>query len=399
MSEHMADRQATLERAEAFRREVRDFCDNELPEALKRKVADGQLLEKEDFVSHLKALGKRGWVAGHWPKEFGGCGWTPLERFIFEEESQLRGAPWLIPTAINYVAPVIINFGDDAQKKRFLPPILAGTEWWTQGYSEPGAGSDLAALKTKAVLTGDKYIVNGQKIWTSNAHWADWMFALVRTDDSGRKQQGISFLLIDMKTPGITVRPILTIDGHHHVNEVFLDNVEVPAENLVGEEGQGWSYGKFLLGEERLVVADTGMSKRQMLRIRKMLDSGMAWRSDMVEAARRRLAELELRLHGLRTICMEAALRGHPTPTEGSMIKIRASEIQQSIAELTVEVLGGASAAYHPDNAIGPRGRSPIGPSNATGLTTEYLHGRAKTIFGGSNEIQRNIISKAELGL
>lgn len=399
MSEQISTRQVTLERAETFRREVRDFCDRDLPEALKRKVADGQLLEKEDFVSHLEALRKRGWVAGHWPSQYGGCDWTPLERFIFEEESQLRGAPWLIPTAINYVAPVIINFGNDAQKKRFLPPILDGTEWWTQGYSEPGAGSDLAALKTKAVLTGSKYIVNGQKIWTSNAHWADWMFALVRTSDVGRKQEGISFLLIDMKTPGITVRPILTIDGHHHVNEVFLDNVEVPAENLVGEEGQGWSYGKFLLGEERLVVADTGMSKRQLLRIRELLDTECAWRSDMVADARKRLEDLELRLHGLRTMCMEAALRGHPTPTEGSMIKIRASEIQQAIAELTIDVLGGASAAYHPGNAIGPEGRSPIGSACAAGLTTEYLHGRAKTIFGGSNEIQRNIISKAELGL
>ncbi|WP_176598908.1 acyl-CoA dehydrogenase family protein [Sphingobium sp. 15-1] len=388
-----------LERARTFRGEVRDFCENELPVALKRKVADGQLLEKEDFVSHLAALAKRGWVAGHWPSEYGGCDWTPLERFIFEEESQLRGAPWLIPTAINYVAPVIIHFGNEAQKRRFLPPILAGEEWWTQGYSEPGAGSDLAALKTKAVRTGDKYIVNGQKIWTSNAHWADWMFALVRTGDGTRKQEGISFLLIDMKTPGITVRPILTIDGHHHVNEVFLDNVEVPAENLVGEEGQGWSYGKFLLGEERLVVADTGISKRQLLRIKAMLQDGQVWRPVDASAMRKRLHELELRLHGLRTFCMEAALRGHPTPTEGSMIKILATELQQAIAELTVELLGGAATAYDPANAIGPHGRSPVGPANAAGLTTEYLHGRAKTIYGGSNEIQRNIISKAELGL
>ncbi len=393
------DRQVMLERARTFRGEVRDFCENELPVALKRKVADGQLLEKEDFVSHLAALAKRGWVAGHWPSEYGGCDWTPLERFIFEEESQLRGAPWLIPTAINYVAPVIIHFGNEAQKRRFLPPILAGEEWWTQGYSEPGAGSDLAALKTKAVRTGDKYIVNGQKIWTSNAHWADWMFALVRTGDGTRKQEGISFLLIDMKTPGITVRPILTIDGHHHVNEVFLDNVEVPAENLVGEEGQGWSYGKFLLGEERLVVADTGISKRQLLRIKAMLQDGQVWRPVDASAMRKRLHELELRLHGLRTFCMEAALRGHPTPTEGSMIKILATELQQAIAELTVELLGGAATAYDPANAIGPHGRSPVGPANAAGLTTEYLHGRAKTIYGGSNEIQRNIISKAELGL
>ncbi len=393
------DRQVMLERARTFRGEVRDFCENELPVALKRKVADGQLLEKEDFVSHLAVLAKRGWVAGHWPSEYGGCDWTPLERFIFEEESQLRGAPWLIPTAINYVAPVIIHFGNEAQKRRFLPPILAGEEWWTQGYSEPGAGSDLAALKTKAVRTGDKYIVNGQKIWTSNAHWADWMFALVRTGEGGRKQDGISFLLIDMKTPGITVRPILTIDGHHHVNEVFLDNVEVPAENLVGEEGQGWSYGKFLLGEERLVVADTGISKRQLLRIKTMLQDGQVWRPVDTSAMRKRLHELELRLHGLRTFCIEAALRGHPTPTEGSMIKILATELQQAIAELTVELLGGAATAYDPANAIGPHGRSPVGPANAAGLTTEYLHGRAKTIYGGSNEIQRNIISKAELGL
>ncbi|WP_082594337.1 acyl-CoA dehydrogenase family protein [Sphingomonas sp. Root710] len=399
MSEQSTDRQALLDRAESFRRELRDFCENDFPESVKRKVADGQLLEAEDFRAQVKALGTRGWVAGHWPSEYGGCDWSPLERFVFEEESQLRGAPWLIPQAINYVAPVIIHFGDEAQKRRFLPPILSGEHWWTQGYSEPAAGSDLAALKTRAVRVGDKYIVNGQKLWTSNAHWADWMFALVRTGDGERKQEGISFLLIDMKTPGITVRPVITIDGHHHCNEVFLDNVEVPVENLVGAEGQGWSYGKFLLGEERLVVADTGMSKRHLLRLRDLFDSGQAWRSDNEADVRDQLDELELRLHGLRMICIEAALRGHPTPSEGSMIKIRATELQQAIAELAVEVIGPGAAAYDPERAMGPEGQSPVGPAASPGITCEYLHGRAKTIFGGSNEIQRNIISKAELGL
>lgn len=393
------DRAAALRQAEIFRAEVRDFCDKDLPPGLKLKVAHGQFLEKADFVDHFEALARRGWVGGHWPREYGGCGWSPLERFIFEEESQLCGAPWLIPQAVNYVAPIIIEFGSEYQKQRFLPPILRGEEWWTQGYSEPGAGSDLAALKTRAVRSGDRYIVNGQKLWTSNAHWSDWMFALVRTADGARKQEGISFLLIDMKSPGIEVRPVITIDGHHHTNEVFLDNVEVPVENLVGEENLGWTYGKALLGEEHLVVADTGMSKRQLLRLRALLDANPNRPAEEDVRIRARLTDLELDLHALRMICIEAALRGQPTTSEGSTIKILGTELQQAIHELTVEVIGPAAVAYDPENAMGPVGRSPIGPGFAAGIVTEYLHGRAKTIYGGSNEIQRNIISKVELGL
>jgi alkylation response protein AidB-like acyl-CoA dehydrogenase len=395
----LIDHAAILERADSFRQEVREFCEKELPPALKRKVEEGLELEKPDQVAYLQALGRRGWVAGHWPKRYGGLDWTPLERFVFEEESQLRGAPWLSPTGVNYVGPVIYTFGNEEQKQRFLPPILDASEWWAQGYSEPGAGSDLVAIKTRAVRSGDNYVVNGQKMWTSNAHISDWMFALVRTSDEDRPQAGISFLLINLSSPGITIRPIITIDGLHHTNEVFLDNVQVPVGNLVGAEGRGWEYGKFLLGSERLILADTGRSKRQLLRLKALLHSGSGWRRDHARDLHDRIDGLELRLHGLRSLCIEAALRGDPTPTEGSTIKILATELQQAITETGVDLLGGASAAYHPDDVKRSDARSPIGPANAAGMTGDYLFTRVKSIYGGSNEIQRNIISKAELGL
>ncbi|MGC4397334.1 acyl-CoA dehydrogenase family protein [Hydrogenophaga sp. T2] len=385
---------------EAFRAEVRAFCERELPARVRAKVQANLYLEKQDYLDFLHALIPRGWVAGHWPREWGGRGWTPLQRFIFEEESAACGAPWLIPFGVSYVGPVIFTFGSAWQKARFLPPILSSTEWWAQGYSEPGAGSDLAALKTRAVRDGDHYVVTGQKIWTSYVQWADWIFCLVRTSEGTRRQQGISFLLIDMKTPGITVRPIRTMDGCHHVNEVFFDGVRVPVQNLVGEEGQGWTCAKFLLNNERVIAAETGRSIRQLAHLQALVDAEPA--RPEAGAFRERIAQLRLKLHALRAYCLQAARHMDPTQPAGadaSLMKIRGSELQQAIAEATIDWLGPHAAVYDPALVHGDTPRSAVGPLAGPGLVREYLHGRAATIYGGSNEIQRNIIAKAELGL
>jgi len=384
----------------AFRAQVREYCERELPARVRAKVHANLFLDKQDYLDFLHSLIPRGWVAGHWPRQHGGCGWTPLQRFIFEEESAACGAPWLIPFGISYVGPVIYTFGSQWQKERFLPPILASTEWWAQGYSEPGAGSDLAALNTRAVRDGDDYIVNGQKIWTSYVQWADWVFCLVRTSEESRRQQGISFLLIDMKTPGITVRPIRTMDGCSHVNEVFFDDVRVPARNLVGEEGGGWRYAKFLLSNERVIAAETGRSMREVDRLKRFVAAGRG-HAEHAEF-QRRIAELELRLHALRLYCLEAARAMEPNAplgAEASIMKIRGSELQQAIAEAMIEWLGPRAAVYDPAQLHGAAPRSHVEPLAAPGAVREYLHGRATTIYGGSNEIQRNIIAKVELGL
>jgi alkylation response protein AidB-like acyl-CoA dehydrogenase len=384
----------------AFRAQVRAWCEQHLPQHVRRKVDANLFLTKDDYLAFLHALIPQGWVAGHWPREQGGCGWTPLQRFIFEEETAACGAPWLIPFGISYVGPVIYTFGSAWQKERFLPPILASTEWWAQGYSEPGAGSDLAALRTRAVREGDEYVVTGQKTWTSYVQWADWIFCLVRTSEESRKQDGISFLLIDMKSPGIEVRPIRTMDGCHHVNEVFFDQVRVPVRNLVGEEGRGWTCAKFLLSNERVIAAETGRSMRQLGHLRDLLAA------DPARAARegfeQRFADLALRLHVLRAYCLQAARRmdpGSPPGAEASVMKIRGSELQQAIAEAIIEWLGPVAAVYDPRDVHGEEATSSVGPALAPGLVREYLHGRATTIYGGSNEIQRNVIAKMELGL
>jgi len=398
----VVDRKGGLREGEAFRAQVRAFCETDLSSAVRTKVLDNLYLEKDDYLALLHALAKRGWAAGHWPREYGGCEWTPLQRFIFEEESTRLGAPWLIPFGVNYVGPVIYTFGTDAQKARYLPPILASSEWWAQGYSEPGAGSDLAALRTTAVRDGEHYVVTGQKVWTSYVQWADWMFCLVKTDTSSRPQAGISFLLIDMKSPGITIRAIPTMDGCHHVNEVFLDEVRVPVENLVGEENRGWDYAKFLLSNERILSAETGKAMRQLDRLKCLLHDGQLWRPGSVAEMRRRVVDLELRLHALRAICLDAAINADPNQPPGpevSVMKIRGSELQQAIAETTMECLGGYIAAYDPAYVHRETAFSPVGPDDSAGLLREYLHGRATTIYGGSNEIQRNILSKGVLGL
>ena len=385
-----------------FRKQVKDYCEQDLPPHVREKVRANLFLDKEDNLEFLRSLSSRGWVAGHWPKTYGGAEWTPLQRFIFEEESMLGGAPWLIPFGVNYVGPVIYTFGSPAQKARFLPPILSSTEWWSQGYSEPGAGSDLASLKTRAIRRGKHYVVTGQKTWTSYAQWADWMFCLVRTGEESRPQQGISFLLIDMRSPGITIRPIKTMDGCHHVNEVFLDEVNVPVENLVGDEGGGWRYAKFLLSNERILSSETGRSLRQLRHLKSLVQTTTSEGVADKENFKQRIVHMEMKLHALRALCLNYARNTNsdqPPGVEASIMKIRGSELQQEISEATLDWLGKSAIVFDPLQVHGEQAISHVGPAETSGSVREYLHGRASTIYGGSNEIQRNIISKAELGL
>ena len=387
-----------------FRAEVRKFCAEKLPASLRHKVFNNLKLEKEDYLVYLRLLDQQGWAVGHWPEKYGGCDWTPLQRFIFEEETTEAGAPWLIPFGVNYVGPILYNFGSQAQKDRFLPRIRSSEDWWAQGYSEPGAGSDLAGLATRAVRDGDHYVVTGQKIWTTYVHWADWIFCLVRTSQEDRPQKGISFLLIDMKSPGITIRPIMTMDMCHDVNEVFFDEVRVPLENLVGEEGGGWTYAKVLLSNERVLVAEVGRSTRQLRRLEKIAAETLrgATPLSVYPPFARRIAELKLRHFVLQSTCYQAvsdAMSGAEPGAEASLMKIRGSELQQDIAEAMVDALGLAGIIYDAADLEGDGHAPGEGPFEAPGILKDHLHGRAATIYGGSNEIQRNIISKAVLGL
>ena len=388
---------------EAFRAEVRGFAQT-LPAALRHKVMNNLKLEKEDYVSYLLLLQARGWIVGHWPAAYGGCDWSPLQRFIFEEETSEAGAPWLIPFGVNYVGPILYTFGSQAQQDRFLPRIRSSEDWWAQGYSEPGAGSDLAGLRTRAEREGDHYVVTGQKIWTSYVQWADWMFCLVRTSQEDRPQKGISFLLIDMKSPGITVRPIITMDMCHDLNEVFFDQVRVPLHNLVGEEGGGWTYAKVLLSNERVLVAEVGRSTRQLRRLEKMAGSTLRGAKPLRDYPpfARRLAELKLRHFVLQSTCYQAVaetMAGSQPGAEASLMKIRGSELQQDIAEAMVDALGLAGIVYDAADLEGMGKLPGEGPFEAPGILKDHLHGRAATIYGGSNEIQRNIIAKMALGL
>ncbi len=340
-------------------------------------------------------------VAPIWPKEYGGPGWSVTQRFIFNQESANAEMPTTLPFGLSMVGPVIFTFGNDAQKKKYLPRILSGEDWWCQGYSEPGAGSDLANLRTKAVREGDHYIVNGQKTWTTLAQYADWIFCLVRTDPNVKPQEGITFLLIDMKTPGITVKPIIVLDGAHEVNDVFFDNVKVPVENRVGEENKGWTYAKFLLVHERTGIAGTARSKKAVERLKEIARSEHVDGTPLIEtdAFSRKVAELEIELSALeftelRTLAQEA--KGHMAGPESSILKIRGTEIQQRITELTEEAVGYYAFPY--ERALGAN-EYPPGPDYAAGAAGRYFNMRKASIYGGSNEIQRNIIAKAVLGL
>ncbi|MDF2234093.1 acyl-CoA dehydrogenase family protein [Albimonas sp. CAU 1670] len=393
---------------EAFRQEVRAFCREEISGEFGRKLHLGQHLTKEEHHAWLKALAARGWLAGHWPKEHGGLGWSPQQVEIFHDETGGAGAPWLIPFGVTMVGPVIYTFGTPEQKAKHLPGIVANDVWWCQGYSEPGSGSDLASLRTRAVrgtdAEGDHYIVNGQKIWTTLAQWADWIFCLVRTDPDAPKQKGISFLLIDMKTPGVTVRKIDTIDLGHHVNEVFFDNVRVPAENLVGEENKGWTYAKFLLGYERAAGGATGKYVHYLNKLRELLSQTWEGGKPLSETPsfRKRLARHEVDLAALKALAADqlaTSETGAPSLTGAAAVKLRASNLQQSILETMTAALGRHGLAYQADALWAGWNGELLGPKESAGILYEHLYRRAATIYGGSSEVQRTIIAKGALGL
>ncbi|MBX6368606.1 MAG: pimeloyl-CoA dehydrogenase large subunit [Rhodospirillales bacterium] len=383
----------------AFRDEVRAFFRDNVPAKTREKLIAGRPLDKDDIVTWQRILNKRGWAVPNWPVEWGGQNWSPVQRYIFDEEMQLAPAPQPLPFGVSMVGPVIIAFGNEQQKKRFLPRIANLDDWWCQGFSEPGAGSDLASLKTRAERKGDRYIVNGQKTWTTLAQYADWIFCLCRTDPAAKKQEGISFLLIDMKTPGITVRPIVTIDGGREVNEVFFDDVEVPVENLVGEENKGWTYAKFLLGNERTGIARVGLSKQRLRRV-KALAREVGLMDD--PRFREKVAAVEVELKALemtqlRVVAAERHRKDKKPDPFSSILKIKGSEIQQATTELALEVAGPYAMPYVPPQE--GRNEPPIGPEWAAPLAPTYFNWRKVSIYGGSNEIQRNIIAKAILGL
>ncbi|TNC08612.1 pimeloyl-CoA dehydrogenase large subunit [Methylobacterium terricola] len=392
----------------AFRQEVRSFFQDNLPQEIRQKMIDGRHPSKDDIVTWQKILNTKGWAVPNWPVEWGGTGWDPVRQYIFLDELQSFPAPSPLQFGVYMVGPVIAQFGNDDQKKHFLPRIANLDDWWCQGFSEPGSGSDLASLKTKAVREGDHYIVNGQKTWTTLGQYADWIFCLVRTDATVKKQEGISFLLIDMKTPGITVRPIQTIDGGHEVNEVFFDDVKVPVENLVGQENKGWDYAKFLLGNERTNIARVGVSKQRIRRLKELAALERVGDTPILENPRFRekLAALEIELKALemtqlRVVAAERTReKGKPDPAS-SILKIKGSEIQQATTELLLEVVGPYALPYVPedegDEALS--NEPPVGPDWAGPAAPTYFNWRKISIYGGSNEIQKNIIAKAILGL
>ena len=390
----------------AFRKEAREFFRTALPQTIRTKMEESRHLAKEDIVTWHRILNKKGWAVAFWPVEYGGCGWTPMQQYIYLEEMQKAPAPQPLQFGVNMVGPVIYTFGTQAQKDQFLPRIRNIDDWWCQGFSEPGAGSDLASLKTSAKRDGDHYIVNGQKTWTTLAQHADWIFCLVRTDTAAKKQEGISFLLIDMKTPGITVRPIQTIDGGREVNEVFFDDVRVPVRNLVGEENKGWNYAKFLLGNERVGIARVGMSKQRLQRVRELASREIDGDKPVMENPRFRekLAAVEVELKALemtqlRVVAAERHReKGKPDPAS-SILKIKGSEIQQATTELLLEVVGPYALPYQPEQEEEGWNEPSIGPEWAGAIAPTYFNWRKISIYGGSNEIQKQIIAKAILGL
>lgn len=383
----------------AFRDEVRRFTAQKLPADVRDKVLKGRPLKRYDHMRWQDALAEKGWLVGFWPKEHGGCGWTAAQSYIFQEETTRYGSPWLLPMGINYVGPVIYTYGDEEQKREHLPKIAANQTFWCQGYSEPDAGSDLARLATRAVRDGGSYIVNGSKIWTSYAHWADWIFALVRTDSEAKPQDGISFLLIDMRAAGVTVRPITTIEGHHHLNQVFFEDVRVPLKNLVGDENKGWTYAKFLLGHERVLSAEIGKAKRFLERVKRLAGRrGL----DRDQRFLDRYARLEVDVMALEwtTLRMlDLVMSGGAPGVEASILKLRGSSIVQALAEFAVDVLGADAVPYDHDWLIDGANLPAAGIDADMGVVGEFLFQRAPTIWGGSNEIQRNIIAKHALGL
>jgi pimeloyl-CoA dehydrogenase large subunit len=390
----------------AFRDDLRRFFREKVPASIRQKVAEGRHLDKEDIVTSQRVLNAAGLATPNWPVAWGGKDWTPVQRYIFTEELQRAAVPLPLQFNVFMVGPVIAAFGNEEQKRKFLPATANLDIWWCQGFSEPGAGSDLASLRTTAEKRDGKYVVSGQKAWTTLGQHADWIFCLVRTDKEAKKQRGISFLLIDMKSPGITVRPVITIDGAHEVNEVFFDDVEVPAENLVGEENKGWDYAKFLLANERTGIARIGLSKQRLARAKRLAretesGDGTLWDDNDF---RRRVAEIEVGLKALEITQMRVvANQRHrdadkPDPAS-SILKIKGSELQQATTELLLEV-AGPYALPAPDHDRPEGWNEPaVSPAWADAAAPLYFNYRKVSIYGGSNEIQRNIIAKAFLGL
>ena len=382
----------------AFQQEVRDFLVQRLPVDIRDRCARGYIVGNEDLIRWQKILNEQGWMAPNWPVEYGGTGWSLTQKYIAAREFASACAP--LPTfGITMLGPVLIAFGSDAQKARYLPRILRSDDVWCQGYSEPGAGSDLAGLKTRAVRDGNQYIVNGQKLWTSYAHWADMMFCLVRTDPDAKAQEGISFILIDMKIPGIEIRPIIGLDMGHTLNEVFLEDVRVPVENLVGEENKGWTYAKYLLQKERTFVARVAQSRHLVARLKIIAAEQRVGDGHLIDSAdfKRRLTSLEIDLRALEYSelrYLSRELHGEKIGLESSILKIKGSEIQQGLKKLLVESLGMYSAPYENDMMPIDSDYLSIGPQHMQGIMAEHLYGRGASIFGGSNEIQRNILAR-----
>ena len=387
----------------AFRDDVREFLATKLPREIQERTRIAPSYVPSDYTRRWQnILYRQGWGAPNWPVDLGGTGWNAMQKYIYDAEYQAADCPRQSPFGISMVGPVICAFGTDAQKEQHLGPIIRGEKQWCQGYSEPGSGSDLASLVTRAIPDGDDYVVNGSKIWTSHAHHADWIFCLVRTNTEVKKQEGISFLLMDMTTPGITVKPIISMDGHHYLNEVFFDDVHVPISNRIGEENKGWTYAKFLLGHERTGIAGVGKSKRKVERLKQIAGIERADGGSVLEkdSFRSRLSEAEVALQAveftqLRILAQERA--GKPPGPEASTLKIGGTQVEQSLNELMIEAIGHYAAPYPADELDPERNEPPIGPDYTIGLMQERLLRRAATIYGGSNEIQRGIIAKAVL--
>jgi len=383
---------------QAFRSLIREWVATHLPAATAHKVRNGLRLTREDQQGWARILGKQGWHGWAWPKQFGGPGWTAVQRHLFEEECALAGAPRIVPFGPVMVAPVIMAFGSAEQQQRFLPGIMSGDVWWSQGYSEPGSGSDLASVKTRAERAGNKYIVNGQKTWTTLGQYGDWIFCLVRTDSSVKPQAGISFLLIDMKSPGVTVRPIKMLDGECEVNEVFFDNVEVPAENLIGEENKGWTYAKYLLAHERTNIADVNRAKRELERLKRI-----ARAEGLMDDSRFRdqIALLEVDVVALEMMVLRvlsAEKSGKQSLDVAGLLKIRGSEIQQRYTELMMLAVGPFGLPFIEEAMQAGWQGDFVGAAYCAPLAGAYLNTRKTTIYGGSNEVQRNIVAQTVLG-
>ena len=382
----------------AFRAEIRAWVHANLPKDISHKVHNALRLSRDDLQTWAKILGSKGWLGWGWPKQFGGPGWNAVQKHLFEEECALAGAPRVVPFGPVMVAPVIMAFGSPEQQQRFLPGIASGEVWWSQGYSEPGAGSDLAGLKTRAERRGDKYIVNGQKTWTTLGQYGEWIFCLVRTDPEAKKQSGISFLLIDMKSPGITVRPIVLLDGGAEVNEVFFDNVEVPAENLIGEENKGWTYAKHLLAHERTNIADVNRAKRELERLKRIAKAEGVYDDTRF---RDQIAQLEVDIVALEMMVLRvlsAEKSGKQSLDVAGLLKIRGSEIQQRYSELMMLAGGPWSRAFVWEAMEAGWQGDHVGAAHIAPLASTYFNMRKTTIYGGSNEVQRNIVAQTVLG-